>query len=143
MKKIVFTNKIFMFAILTGMLVSCGGGDKSSQKSSQNQSENKSTVVISEQMKAEAEQVFTTTCAACHGKTGKGDGAVSKALVPPPRDLTSAEWQNSVDDAHIAQIIQHGGGAVGKSLAMPSNPAIGANKKLLEALVAYIRSLKE
>jgi mono/diheme cytochrome c family protein len=33
-------------------------------------------------------QMFASYCAACHGKTGKGDGPAAPALTPKPADLT-------------------------------------------------------
>lgn len=141
MKK--YLTSFFPVLILLGVvfLASCGGGGKSSRSQSSEQA--KPSVTVSEQAKAEAKQIFVTTCAACHGGEGRGDGPASASLAPPPRDLTDSQWQNSVEDEYIAKIIQYGGGAVGKSIAMPSNPAIGANKEVLTALVMYVRSLKQ
>ena len=33
-------------------------------------------------------EMFTSYCAPCHGRTGKGDGPAAKALNPKPADLT-------------------------------------------------------
>jgi mono/diheme cytochrome c family protein len=33
-------------------------------------------------------EMFTSYCAACHGRTGKGDGPAASALTPRPSDLT-------------------------------------------------------
>jgi len=88
-------------------------------------------------------EFFATTCTPCHGPTGKGDGAASAALVPKPRDLTDVAWQDSVDDAYIAKIIQYGGAAVGKQPTMPANPVLGSQPEVLNGLVAHIRTLSE
>ena len=32
---------------------------------------------------------YRSSCAACHGDTGKGDGPVAKSLNRPPADLTA------------------------------------------------------
>lgn len=40
-------------------------------------------------------KIFETTCASCHGKEGKGDGAASAALNPKPRNFHSKDgWTN-------------------------------------------------
>lgn len=38
--------------------------------------------------------VYQLYCAACHGKTGKGDGPVAPALSTPPADLTTLAKRN-------------------------------------------------
>jgi mono/diheme cytochrome c family protein len=89
----------------------------------------------------EAEQIFATRCATCHGPTGAGDGPGSAALDPKPRNFHDAAWQASVDDAHIANIIQYGGAAVGKSPTMPGNPDLTSKPEVVQALVSVIREL--
>ncbi len=32
--------------------------------------------------------IFASTCASCHGETGKGDGIAGQSLEPKPKDLT-------------------------------------------------------
>jgi len=91
--------------------------------------------------RAEAEQIFATRCVACHGPQGAGDGPASAGLTPPPRDFRDVEWQRSVSDAHIEQIVQYGGAAVGRSAAMPSNPDLMGKPEVVAALRAYIREL--
>ena len=91
---------------------------------------------------AEAKQIFATRCTPCHGAEGRGDGAASKGLTPPPRDFGDATWQQSVNDDHIEKIIQYGGVAVGKSPAMPANPDLTSKPDVVKALAAHVRSLK-
>lgn len=88
-----------------------------------------------------AREIYATRCVTCHGATGAGDGPGSAALDPPPRDFRDAAWQSSVDDAHIEQIIQYGGAAVGRSPAMPGNPDLAAKPEVVAELRAYVRSL--
>ena len=90
---------------------------------------------------AEAEQIFQTRCVACHGPKGAGDGPASKGLTPPPRNFQDPQWQASVTDAHIEQIVQYGGAAVGKSAAMPANPDLMSKPEVVTALRAYVRGL--
>jgi mono/diheme cytochrome c family protein len=71
---------------------------------------------------AKATEIYQQRCVACHGEKGLGDGPASAGLTPRPRAFSDHDWQQSVDDAYIQQIIQFGGTAVGKSAAMPGNP---------------------
>jgi mono/diheme cytochrome c family protein len=41
--------------------------------------------------------LFTKNCAACHGKTGLGDGVKARALKTFPGDFSKAEFQNLAD----------------------------------------------
>ena len=91
--------------------------------------------------KAEAAEIFESRCTVCHGKTGKGDGEGSAALDPKPRDFTLVEWQESVTDDHIQQIIVYGGAAVGKSVSMPANPDLRDKPEVVKEIVAYVRNL--
>ncbi len=61
---------------------------------------------------ARAEEVFVTFCAPCHGKTGMGDGPVSKRGVPgfPLASPDSPPVKNGYKDGHIYHIISHGRG---------------------------------
>jgi cytochrome c553 len=43
---------------------------------------------------SDAAQMFTTYCAVCHGKEGKGDGPAAKALAKTPADLTKLAANN-------------------------------------------------
>lgn len=80
-------------------------------------------------------------CASCHGATGKGDGPVGQKLKDKPSDWTAGGGGGlkGLDDQKIFDAILKGGGAVGKSKAMPASP------KLSEAdvwnSVAYVKSL--
>lgn len=90
---------------------------------------------------AEAENIFKTRCATCHGALGKGDGLAAAALNPKPRTFTDKEWQKSVTDEHIEKIILLGGAAVGKSPLMPPNPDLEGKKDIVAALRAHVRKL--
>jgi mono/diheme cytochrome c family protein len=89
---------------------------------------------------AKAKEIFATRCTPCHGAEGKGDGAASASLTPPPRNFHDPAWQSSVDDAYLEKIIKLGGAAVGKSTAMPSNPDL-TDPAVISALKDYVRAL--
>ncbi len=91
---------------------------------------------------AEAKTIMETRCAACHGKTGKGDGAAAASLPVKPRDYHDAAWQDSVKDDFLAKIIVEGGGAVGKSPLMAANADLKAKPAVVKEIVKIIRSYK-
>lgn len=91
---------------------------------------------------AKAQEIFSSRCFTCHGSAGAGDGPASAGLTPPPRDFRDPAWQDSVNDEHIMKIISYGGAAVGKSPSMPGNPDLVAQRDVLAALAAHIRSLR-
>lgn len=93
-----------------------------------------------EAAKAEARQIFDTTCAMCHGASGKGDGQAAAALNPKPRDYTDKAWQASVTDEDLHKIILLGGQAVGKSPTMPGQPQLTDKPAVVDELVAIIRT---
>jgi hypothetical protein len=61
-------------------------------------------------------------------------------LTPPPRNFHDPEWQKTVTDAQLIQVIQVGGAALGKSAAMPGQPDL-KDEGVLVALKDHIRSL--
>jgi mono/diheme cytochrome c family protein len=52
--------------------------------------------------------IFITTCAPCHGVTGKGDGPVGVALNPRPADLTQHAIPGVHTDAQLYEWITNG-----------------------------------
>ncbi len=89
----------------------------------------------------EADSVWQQRCSTCHGMAGKGDGAAAAALVPKPRDFTSADWQKSVTDDHLQKVILEGGQSVGLSMLMVPNADLAAKPDVVKALVAHVRGL--
>ena len=90
---------------------------------------------------ADAEELFRTRCAQCHGESGKGNGPGAAALNPKPRNYTDPAWQAKVTDEDIKKTIVYGGAAVGKSPNMPANPDLDG-KPELDGLVKVIRGFK-
>ncbi len=78
-------------------------------------------------------EVFTRECAGCHGRTGHGDGPAAVALLPKPRDLTTARFS----DPALSDVLWSG--VPGSS--MPGWHDLPAND--LRALAAYAHSLEE
>jgi mono/diheme cytochrome c family protein len=89
--------------------------------------------------KAQAQKLFATLCATCHGADGTGNGPAAETLDPKPRNYTDPAWQASVTDGELKQTIVLGGQAVGKSAMMPGQPALKDQPEVLDALVEIIR----
>jgi len=87
------------------------------------------------------EQIFQMRCFVCHGRSGIGDGPSAQGLGAPVRDLTAADWQNSITDQSIAQVIRNGAKVVGGSAAMPPNPDLSSAQ--IQSLTQYIRELRK
>ena len=87
------------------------------------------------------ERIWKAKCSSCHGKDGKAQTEQGKKL--EVRDMTTADWQEAVDDAAIKEAILNG--AKGKTAAgeeTEMKPYKGKVKdKDLDGLVEYIRGL--
>jgi mono/diheme cytochrome c family protein len=83
----------------------------------------------------DAAAVYSKSCAACHGPTGKGDGPAGKFLNPKPADF--AVTLKGKDDAWIAKAIKGGGAALGESPVMPPYPNLTDDQ--VKALVDYLK----
>jgi mono/diheme cytochrome c family protein len=88
---------------------------------------------------SQAEKMFATVCVTCHGADGSGKGPAAEALNPKPRNYTDPQWQASVTDDDIKEIILKGGQGVGKSPMMPGNPQLKDQPQVLDGLVQIIR----
>lgn len=89
---------------------------------------------------SQAERMFGSMCAMCHGADGTGNGPAAANLTPKPRDYTDAAWQASVTDDALKEVILKGGQALGKSAAMPPQPQLADQPEVLDGLVKIIRN---
>jgi mono/diheme cytochrome c family protein len=89
---------------------------------------------------SQAEAMFATVCVTCHGADGSGRGPAAEALNPKPRNYTDPQWQASVTDDQIKEIILKGGQGVGKSPMMPGQPQLADQPEVLDGLVKIIRA---
>ena len=86
--------------------------------------------------------VYQKECAKCHGDAGAGDGAMGQKLKDKPSNWTSGGGGlKDLDDAKITESIKKGGGAVGKSKAMPAYPKLSDAE--VQSVVAYVKTLKK
>jgi mono/diheme cytochrome c family protein len=69
-------------------------------------------VPITNTSAASGEQMYMSYCAACHGKTGKGDGPAASALKVTPPDLTLLAKKNHGEypSAHVNHVLLSGTG---------------------------------
>ncbi len=67
-------------------------------------------VPITHTSAASGEEMYTSYCAACHGKAGKGDGPAASALKTPPPDLTVLAKNNNgkFPSDHVAAVLRFG-----------------------------------
>jgi mono/diheme cytochrome c family protein len=61
----------------------------------------KNPVAVSDASTKAGQALFVKTCAACHGKTGLGDGPKAKSLKTVPGDFSKAISQNQTDGEHF------------------------------------------
>jgi mono/diheme cytochrome c family protein len=130
-------------ALAAGLVLACGAGDSAAPAAPPAPSTRAAPTAAAPKVPPhdQAVQIFSTRCFVCHGPEGKGDGPGSAGLVPPPRNFQDPDWQASVSDEHIEQIIQYGGTAVGKSPTMPSNPDLMSKPDVVAALREHVRGL--
>jgi len=86
-------------------------------------------------------EIYTKSCAGCHGPEGKGDGAAAKAMNPKPTNLTDKASMSKLDDGTLTNVIVKGGVGTGKS---PLMPAFGQLKDPeVKDVIAYLRSISK
>lgn len=90
--------------------------------------------------------IYDTNCVTCHGMLGKGDGVLSAALNPKPRDFSGGTFKFDTDgdgkpgtDDDLKNVITQGAMAFGGSPLMAPWPAFGDAD--VANVIAYIRSL--
>ena len=131
---------------LSAMLVAaavaggCGGGDSGGSGGNSGKASSATAVKITAADRSEANEMFQTRCAACHGQFGRGDGPGAAGLNPKPRNYADAAWQKVVTDEEIEKAIVYGGAAVGKSPQMVANPDLQAKPGVVAALREKVRS---
>src|ERR1044071_1414629 len=53
----------------------------------------------------QAQKMFMTVCATCHGMDGTGTGPAAETLTTKPRNYTDAAWQATVTDDELKKTI--------------------------------------
>lgn len=66
-------------------------------------------IVPGESMLLRGKELYTTSCASCHGESGKGDGVAGAALNPPPKNFTVTDnWKNGAKISGIYKSLYEG-----------------------------------
>lgn len=81
--------------------------------------------------------VYMDNCAACHGRSGKGDGPLAQVLNLQPKDHTDSSVMNKHPNSHLIQIVTYG--TPGKSM-MPGWKDMLSQEEI-EGVVSYLRLL--
>ncbi len=82
-------------------------------------------------------KIYTKSCVACHGESGKGDGPAAAALEQKPADFTDSEHSKIYSDQGRLQIIRKGI----QGTPMPGWES-AINEEEIQSVHAYIRSLR-
>jgi len=94
-------------------------------------------------LRGEAEALYATRCAVCHGPDGRGDGPSAKGIVPHPTNLRDYVWQESISDEDLHKVILKGGAALKKSASMPASLDLEDRPELLTAVAYVVRQLED
>ena len=82
---------------------------------------------------AAGKKLYALACSACHGNTGKGDGAAAAALTPKPKDFSDPKTWEQSDGALFWKISE------GKTPMPPFGTALTDEQRW--SLVNYLRTL--
>ena len=83
---------------------------------------------------AAGKQIFMTTCAPCHGNSGRGDGPAAMALNPKPANYTTKAISGESDGSLFWKLSEGRGAMVGFKGAF--------SEQQRWQLITYIRSLQ-
>jgi len=136
-------SRVLTLLLLLGGLIACGGPRDDAAEGSQagaTAGASQASAQPTADARQQAQQIFSTRCAVCHGAEGRGDGPGGAALDPKPRDYHDAAWQDSVSDDEIEKAIVYGGAAVGRSPMMVGNPDLASKPEVVAALREIIRN---
>ncbi len=143
-RKFLLSALALSLALTLPVLAGCGGNETGTAPSSEQQASTETSAgggpaTDAAAVQDEAQQIFGSRCATCHGQEGKGDGPGAALLSPKPRNFHDKDWQAKITDKEMEQAIIYGGAAVGKSPKMASNPDLAAKPEVVKALIAKVR----
>lgn len=127
-------SNLSLVVLLMALAAGCG-----KSKSEAPQATAEETAAAAASAAEEAQTMFKTVCATCHGQAGMGNGPGAATLNPKPRNYTDKAWQASVTDEQITRTILLGGAGVGKSPVMPAQPQLKEKPEVVAGLVQIIR----
>ena len=124
-----------LISVLVVVLAACGGGGDSSS------AEPAAEEAMATGDSVHGEELFVSTCFACHGEGGVGIEGLGK-------DMTTSEFIKGLSDAELLAFIK-----TGRSISDPANttgvdmPLKGGNPALtdddIKDIIAYIRTLEK
>jgi cytochrome c553 len=82
---------------------------------------------------------YSSSCANCHGQSGKGDGPAGATLATKPANYTDCAAMSKLSDDYLFNFIKNGGKSVGKSKDMADFGQAYSDDEI-HGLVAYVRS---
>lgn len=128
--------RIVLGTVAVGTLVKCGdSGDDEEFRGSA------SGFVKTAEIRQGRQLYMSSGCSLCHGKQGRGDGALAGKYNPRPTDLSDPEaFRGPHDASTLANVIRDGVGNKGM-LTMPAYPHL--SEKDRRRIAHYIRSLWE
>ena len=136
--------KKFLLIVLAGSVLLSACGTSSDESDTSGSNEPLATVPadyagktnpFGSEAASEGAQVFQSSCEACHGPQGHGDGIASQSLEPKPKNL--AVLQESVGDDYLFWRISEGK----PGTSMVAWKAILTEEQIWQA-VAFIRTLE-
>jgi mono/diheme cytochrome c family protein len=86
------------------------------------------------QSAASGKQIYMTTCAPCHGTTGRGDGPAASALNPKPANYTTKAISGESDGSLFWKLSE------GRGAMVPFKGAYSEKQRW--ELITYIRTLQ-
>lgn len=91
---------------------------------------------------ASGQQVFDSTCALCHGKTGSPDpeSPVVQGLGVEPADLSDPLFNSREPFGDWEMVVRHGGYAMGLAAQMPAHEGALTDEQVHD-VTAYVKSL--
>ena len=131
-----------LISVLVIVLAACGGGgDSSNSSSSSSAAEPAAEEAMATGDAVHGEELFVSTCFACHGEGGVGIEGLGK-------DMTTSEFIKGLSDKELLAFIK-----VGRSVSDPDNttgvdmPLKGGNPALTDDdiidIIAYMRTLEK
>ena len=137
-------RKLLWWALISALIVvlaACGGDSSSNSSSSSSAAEPAAEEAMATGDAVHGEELFVSTCFACHGEGGVGIEGLGK-------DMTTSEFIKGLSDKELLAFIK-----VGRSVSDPANttgvdmPLKGGNPALtdddINDIIAYMRTLEK